>query len=741
VGRKLRSPIVNEVVDWKFAVHGGGGLITKVNSSSDGTMVCGTDVSGGYVYNTVTQQWDNISHAHRTKYTRQRGITRLDGVSDIVIAWSDSNRIYHFNSVEGPVRQGRLYRSNDKGVTSFPTNYIYEGGGVGTELEGNDTTNKTPDGKIAVDPSDPDIVYAAYPGRPPVRSFDGGVNWSTVPNLPTGTNIGTVYINFDRSSALIGGRTSVIYCMIWGTGIYRTEDAGETWTQISSTINNPNRNADVSADGKFYCGYSTGGNHRAVGRYIHGSGWTDVRTNNLGNAYIVACHRTDPGILVALTSIEQSYQYSSDSGDNWTTRAKAVQTFTCTYAPWLEDRSEVLSGSITDAVWEGNNLWYNAGQAMCRVTNASSAAPTNELIVKGIEEIVGLQVTHPGPGRQIFYGSQDEGAWRRNTSNAALDSPPTSAALVLTEGVASSALYQTYMLRADPQDLDTMIFLNVGTIGSGYTNDAGVSFNAFVNSHPQDGLIYPTGDINDGVIIWCAAVSNDSRPYRSADFGATAWTQLTNGGTWTSGNLITGWHHTIQQLATTIVADTVHADKWYIANHARNTVWRSTDRGLTWVEGSNVTGYGTIAQYIRTMVQPFGYENHLWISNGPNAGTGLPPYSTNAVNILQYSTNGGDSWTSFSSDIKDPYRFGFGKPRKVGEYPTLYIECCFKRIYGIWRFDNADPTTARRLLCLDGDFLPAHCNAQISWITGDHDIYGRCYVNTGQQCLIYCDRY
>jgi hypothetical protein len=742
VGRFLKAKL-NERGVWKLGAHGGGGLVIKVQTSSDGTVVCSTDVCGAYVFNTATQQWDNITHPIRCQYTRQKGITRMDGVSDIAISWSDSNRIYFFNSVEGSVRQGRVYRSDNKGVTCFPTNYIYEGGAGGTELEGNDSTNKIPDGKLAVDPNDPDTVYAAYPGAPPVRSFDAGVTWTAVPNLPTGTNIGTVFIQFDPSSALISGRASIIYCTIWGTGVYRSADAGATWTQISSDVIAPHRNSDIDPNGRYYIGHTIAGANR-ISRYTHGVGWEDVRSGG-GVNFVIACHKTDPDKLASMGSIGQTFHYTSTGtsagGGTWSTHLKAAQTYTCPYADWLADRAAILGGSIIDMAWAGNDLWVCVGQGIAKITNmvaTGSGAPTLEYIVKGIEELVLLQIVHPGPGKQLLYGGMDEGAWKRDTTTIALDTPPNGNQLVF--GVTTD-LIRTWQVRPDPQALDTILFINSASVTtlSGYSDDAGATFNVFANQHPQNGTEYGTAAINDGVILWSTNSSTDSRPYRSADLGATAWTQITNGGAWTAGNLLTGWHHSLQQLATTIVADTVNPDKWYIFNYLRNTCFRSSDRGLTFTEGS-VTGYGDVGQYVRTAVQPFGYEDHLWISNGPNTTTTLPPYSTNAANTLRRSTNGGDTWTTFSSDILDPYRFGFGKARAPGEYPTLFIECCFKRIYGIWRFDNADATTATRLLCSDGDFFPAHSNAEVRWIDGDKDVYGRCYVALGQQGFAYYDR-
>lgn len=101
--------------------------------------------------------------------------------------------------------------------------------------------------KIRIDPTNPDIVYAAVFGKYAVpsaergvfKSADGGVTWRKV--LYRDAKTGAVDVEIDRANPRI------VYAALWeayrkeytassggpGSGLFKSSDGGETWTEIT----------------------------------------------------------------------------------------------------------------------------------------------------------------------------------------------------------------------------------------------------------------------------------------------------------------------------------------------------------------------------------------------------------------------------------------------------------------------------------------------------------------------------
>ena len=111
-------------------------------------------------------------------------------------------------------------------------------------------------GGIAVDPHNPNRVFAAVMGHPYgpnatrglYRSTDGGITWKHVLG-PTDSNIGAVGVVIDPNN------TNTVYADIWGSrngpwhffgiyqtwsadGLYKSTDGGTTWTQLHGGLPN-----------------------------------------------------------------------------------------------------------------------------------------------------------------------------------------------------------------------------------------------------------------------------------------------------------------------------------------------------------------------------------------------------------------------------------------------------------------------------------------------------------------------
>ncbi len=160
-------------------------------------------------------------------------------VGDIAVSESNPNVLY-VGSGEGLHRPDLsvgdgIFKSTD--------------GGQSWEHVGLDDVQQV--GRLIVHPTDPDIVFVAGLGHPyganeqrgVFKTTDGGENWSKV--LYLDSNTGAIQVEFDPNDP------NVIYADMWdhqegpwenarfsgpNSGLYKSADAGETWTQLTKGL-------------------------------------------------------------------------------------------------------------------------------------------------------------------------------------------------------------------------------------------------------------------------------------------------------------------------------------------------------------------------------------------------------------------------------------------------------------------------------------------------------------------------
>jgi photosystem II stability/assembly factor-like uncharacterized protein len=261
-----------------------GGRSVAVAGHDDQPYIYYVGYTGGGVYKTIDggNTWENITD----------GYFKTGSVGAIDVADSDPNVIYAGmgeTDIRGNMSAGDgMYRSTDAGKTwqylglgntqfigdieIHPTNpdvvWIAAMGklfgnvesadrGVYKTTDGGKTWNKVlfRDNKtgavdIAVDPNNPRILYAAMweayrneyemssggEGSGLFKSTDGGESWTEItrnPGLPKGMvgkiGVSVSPVNSDRVFAIVENAR--------GGGLFRSEDAGATWTRVSADRN------------------------------------------------------------------------------------------------------------------------------------------------------------------------------------------------------------------------------------------------------------------------------------------------------------------------------------------------------------------------------------------------------------------------------------------------------------------------------------------------------------------------
>ncbi len=207
-----------------------GGRVTAVAGHADDPATFYMGATGGGVWKTTDygQSWHNISD----------GYFQTASVGSIRVADSDPDIVYVGTGSDGirsNVITGRgVYKSTDGGETwSFVG--LREVGQIGAVL---------------IHPTNPDVVYAAAigdafrptPDRGVYRTTDGGATWEKV--LFVSDSTGAVDLEFAPDDP-----TQIYACMWRGErkpwtiisgamegGVYKSTDAGDTWTQLTHNL-------------------------------------------------------------------------------------------------------------------------------------------------------------------------------------------------------------------------------------------------------------------------------------------------------------------------------------------------------------------------------------------------------------------------------------------------------------------------------------------------------------------------
>ncbi|HLN54259.1 MAG TPA: T9SS type A sorting domain-containing protein [Lentimicrobium sp.] len=205
-------------------------------------------------------------------------ITAPDGPGSIPADWMDRQRIYPYGSIKeasfltamrqardmhiqassrstvnwefaGPFNIGGRITDIEMPAGSYSTIYIgaASGGLFKTTNNGEDWENvfinsaTLPIGDIAVDPNNPEIVWAgtgeanassqSVRGDGIYKSTDGGSTWHNA-GLEQSAYFGRIIVDYSNSNKVFAAVCGNLYTPDENRGIYRTEDGGNTWQKV-----------------------------------------------------------------------------------------------------------------------------------------------------------------------------------------------------------------------------------------------------------------------------------------------------------------------------------------------------------------------------------------------------------------------------------------------------------------------------------------------------------------------------
>jgi hypothetical protein len=375
---------------WKPVKIGAGGWLVGIDAAPDGTMVVRTDTYGALLWNGTG--WTQLA----TASSMPGNSFYSAAVYEIRIAPSDSN-IFYMQLSDG------LYKTVDKGQhwvkTGFPVTDGYTS--VANRMDGQ---------KMAIDPTNPNVVFAGTQNDGLWVTRDGGTSWQHVAAVPQGTNTD------DPSLTGIVIKGSTVFVGTAGSGVYMSTDMGVTWKAIGGPADVSH--AVMSSDGSYY---ATDNSVGALWKFTNGA-WQKVLDSG---AHVVAVDPFDPNHIVVANDGGGILE-SKTGGVSWGDWNHANQLESSNDIPWLENSGRYMSsgGLFFDPLVKGR-MWQSEGVGVWETQLPTSISWNTPIVWNshsmGIEQLVTNEVLAPAGGNPIF-ASWDRAFFEMGN----LDSYPTS---------------------------------------------------------------------------------------------------------------------------------------------------------------------------------------------------------------------------------------------------------------------------------------------------------------------------
>jgi hypothetical protein len=708
--------------EFSSVVIRGGGYITGL-AVQGASMYARTDVGGAYRFDKAKQRWEQMVTTSSIASDRRSSDYVVEALG---AAPSDPAIVYMLVGSTSEHSPGaRILRSHDSGRTWTvqPTQWYVGGNDEGRQSGA----------RIAVDPSDPNVLFVGTRRDGLQLSRDGGKTWNSVmtpPAIDQNSNlysIGVTSVVIDPSSPVVDGRHSVVWAGVAGVGLMRSLDAGRSWTLASPFSNGFVSDIALIPGGALVaCFYGVGdGNPSSVRRVDATGGVVDISPSARGRWLTVADDPNSPGTLVVASD-----SVVSGAGIFATRNGTAPQP------DWVAMQSSLTAGAdgttwpvksdVFDYLSTGQirffngDIWFAEGVGMWRTDSAFKDSLTWQFASAGIEEFVGNAIYKPVRA-PLLTAQWDRGLMRHPDPTNRKPAKGQEAGFPYTTKFGSA-----WDINASPTDprflvaiLDDHQDLTGRTVperrASGYSTDGGATwtrFYALVDGTAPADLLF--GNIavsasNNSNLVWVPSnlTGLETKVYYSHDAGTT-WSRGQMNGL-NAGQYL---HNNYVQARKILVADPNAQGHFYaLGSDATGAaiIWESVDGGATWnvawSSGPAEDG-GNGFKYDSTLVATGGY-----LIAAPGTGGGC-----------FYRSRGGVQWEKMCS-LEGALGMGVGAPIAGGNgNAALYSYGTVDGATGIYRSTDYGTHWQR----LSGE--PGGLYMGIRAIAGDPEVSGRMFV-------------
>lgn len=713
---------------WRNVAIGGGGFVSGVvfHPTAKDLVYARTDVGGAYRWDARAGSWvPLLDWLGRAEWN-------LQGVESLAVDRTDPERLYlAVGTYTNPdVSLGEILRSCDQGRTWQRTPLPFR--------FGSNEAGRNSGERLVVDPRAGRRLWLGTRRDGLWRSDDYGCTWtraagfSTLPDdsrfhttPPGGYNelaqaVGIVRIAFDPRSGRDGEPTPVIYAALSRAagGLFRSGDAGETWTPIDGQPTGLRPTAlAVGSDGTVVVCYGDrpGPNEMydgAVWRFEPDAGaWTDITPQRPAPSgasegrfgYAAVCiDPANPQTLAVSTwnrwtGGDEVFR-SNDRGRTWRPTLHPA-SWDDRSAPYIRTLTPHWISDVEIDPFDRDHVVFTTGYGLWqthRVNAADRGEPTPWVFAnRGLEETVPDVLVSPAEGAPLVSGIADVDGFRHDDLSRSPPSRFTGPRLKSTLWIDCAADRPALFVRAG-------ITYQMDRIHGAWSEDGAATWQSFPNEPPppQGGHPFSTGPIaisaDGAVIIWTI---RGQVPHFTRDRGAT-WQPVAGA-----------------PVDLVPVADRNDARRFLGYVLGGGALYLSTDGGETFARlRSDLpqftrTGRGPSPIELRSVP---GQPGELWLA---------------AQGRLFHGSADGTEWRELPA-LRDVSSVGLGQPPAGSTYPTLFVAATVAGAEGLFRSDDAGTTWIK----ISDD---QHRFGSARALTGDPRVFGRVYFATGGRGIVY----
>ena len=700
----------------------GGGFVTGLVVQGE-SMYARTDVGGAYRFDRESGRWQQMITSDSVSAGRRATDYQVDALG---AAPSDPSIVYMVVGATSESSPGaRVLRSADEGRNWTVTNTDWY-------VDGNNRWRQSGT-RIAIDPSDPNVLIVGTRTNGLQLSDDGGRTWRPIMDpVDRQENsdlfgIGVTSVAIDPSSPVVGGRHSVVWAGVAGVGLMRSGDAGASWATVSAFPSGFVSDMVLSPDGTLIaCLYGVGEAETSrVERVDRTGALSDITPPGNGRWLTVALDPSRSGsLVVSADSVANGYGiFATQNGEaaqpDWLPLAVSLSDGPDgTSWPTRSNVSDYLS--IGQLRFYDGRVWLAEGVGMWRSDAMPMASMSLQFTSDGIEEFVGNAVFKPRQA-PLLTAQWDRGLMRHPDPTNRTPAAGQEAAFPFTTQFGSA-----WDINASPTDPNFLVAIlddhqdlsgraSPERRASGYSKDGGATWTRFAaltdGTAPSDllfgNIAVSAGDNSNLVWVPSNLTGLDTKVYYSRDAGVT----------WSSGRMRglasdQYLHPNFVQARKILVADPVQRGHFYaLGTDAAGaaTVWKSVDGGANWSVSwsSGPADAGTNGfKFDSTLVAVGGF-----LIAAPGDGGGC-----------SYRSRDGAKWEKLCR-LKDALGIGVGAPVQGGNgKASLYSYGAVDGVRGIFRSTDYGVHWHR----LSGD--PGGLYMGIRALAGDADIAGRIYL-------------
>ncbi len=680
---------------WSYGqvAFGGAGFVTGVYATGEENLFYArTDVGGAYRWVESEQRWKSLNYWVSED---DRGLLGIDGLA---VDPTDASKLY--------LLAGTDYFSNGKTALLKSTDY----GESFEVIELSDLIRVHGNGmgrgngeRIAIDPNSTDIIFAGGRTGGMIKSTDGGITWNAVGSFPvtfTANSNGINCIVFDPSEVK-DGVTQRIYASVSqknSDNLFVSEDAGETWSPVpNACLDFMPQRMKLDSEGTLYVTYGSdegpwNAQSGTVYKYKDGEAKEIAPSDRPFGDILI--DPEDPKRLVLVTTntwvLQPNGAYgdtfftSTDGGDTWTDLISSMVMSTDS-SEWIEDCAIHWCSSLMMNPFNSNEIMVNSGNGIFRCDNIWDEKPAFYFNSYGIEECVPLDIL-------------------------SLEDYPLAVTIGDYDGFMSEDIFvpgerfldkigSTASITIAAQNKD--YWAKLGTEGDSqlltYSTDAGKTWESIKKS-PEKGARYSGGTIAftaDGSrLLWSPAKA--ASVYYTDDFGET----------WNTCEGIIG-------MGFYLMGDPINSNYVYALG---SSVFRSVDGGKTFEKISGI----------------FDPSGERLCVDQHNEGTFYVPDLMGLYKVTEH----GDSVEKVPN-VRSCEVMGLGKAKTEGGPLTMYVMGIVEGGNGKGIYMSDDDGATWVPVNDDKHLFGGTGNGK--FISGDMNVYGRCYMSTVGLGLAYFD--